>query len=88
MSIEEQQIECWQLRDQDARQARDSETEMCWEQHNKAAAMSDGQENILQVVSGDIAIMPSGEKRPRTKRSYRKGQRRRRLEAQLPRPAA
>lgn len=66
----------------------EEQVEMCWDEHDKAAAEGDGQENILQVVSGDIAIKPSGEKRPRTKRSFKKGQRRRRLEAQLPQPAA
>lgn len=60
----------------------------CWEQYNRAAATDDGQENLLRVVSDDVSIKPDNKKRPRTKRSYKKGQRRRRLEAQLPQPAA
>lgn len=65
----------------------EEQIEICWDEHDKTAAMGDGQENILQVISGDVSIKPDN-KQPRIKRSFKKGQRRRRLEAQSPQSAA
>lgn len=65
----------------------EEQIELCWNEHDKAAAAGDGQENILRMVAGDVTIKPEG-KRPRIKRSYMKGQRRRSLNAHSPQPAA
>lgn len=55
----------------------EEQIEQCWQEREAEKSQSDGQENTLNVISGDVSIKPESRfgKRPRPKRSWLKTQR-------------